>query len=67
MKCPNCFKDNNKVTNCRMWENQTAFYRRRECLSCGYKFTTWERYCPPEYDTPDRHPRRLERRYNYDF
>ena len=54
MKCPNCFVDNNKVLNCRMYPNHNSFYRRRECLSCGHRFSTWETYCPDEYDTIDR-------------
>ena len=59
MKCPICGMDNNIVLNCRIRRKTTDFYRRRQCLSCGRKFTTKERYCPDEMD-------HLHKRYHGD-
>ena len=50
MKCPVCGKDNNVVLNCRTRRKIPDFYRRRECQSCGTRFTTKEKYCPDELD-----------------
>ena len=50
MKCPNCFENNTHVLNSRTRQTTKEFYRRRECLSCGYRFTTKERYVPDELD-----------------
>lgn len=44
MKCPFCQVDNDKVTDSRASEDGGAIRRRRECLSCGRRFTTYERY-----------------------
>lgn len=40
MRCPICDSQNSKVTNCRV--KDAKFYRRRTCLDCGEKFTTYE-------------------------
>ncbi len=42
MKCPNCGKDEDKVTDSRPVLEGSAVRRRRECLACGQKFTTFE-------------------------
>jgi len=44
MKCPFCQLDNDKVTDSRASEDGGAIRRRRECLACGRRFTTYERY-----------------------
>jgi len=44
MKCPFCEVDNDKVTDSRASEDGGAIRRRRECLNCGRRFTTYERY-----------------------
>jgi len=41
MKCPYCSNENSKVTNKR--ESPEGIRRRRECLKCGKRFTTYER------------------------
>ncbi len=43
MKCPNCNEDNDKVIETRLSESGEVIRRRRECLSCGYRFTSYER------------------------
>lgn len=42
MKCPRCGKDNDKVLDSRTAREGAAIRRRRECLSCGDRFTTYE-------------------------
>lgn len=43
MKCPFCQKDNDKVTDSRPVEDGEAIRRRRECLACHKRFTTYEK------------------------
>ena len=43
MRCPNCKYDNSKVVDSRHADDLTAIRRRRECESCGFRFTTFER------------------------
>lgn len=43
MRCPFCGHDETKVVDSRTSESQDAIRRRRECLSCGDRFTTYER------------------------
>lgn len=43
MKCPYCGCINSKVTDSRPTESADAIRRRRECLECGKRFTTFER------------------------
>lgn len=43
MRCPFCGHDETKVVDSRMSESQDAIRRRRECLSCTQRFTTYER------------------------
>ena len=42
MKCPNCGFDDSKVIDSRPVEERNSIRRRRECLSCGKRFTTFE-------------------------
>ncbi len=42
MKCPYCGDDNDRVINTRLVKDGEAIRRRRECLSCGRRFTTYE-------------------------
>lgn len=42
MICPHCGSPNNRVVNSRDAQNSTAIRRRRECLNCGERFTTFE-------------------------
>lgn len=41
MQCPYCFNEETKVTDKR--DNANITRRRRECLKCGKRFTTFER------------------------
>ncbi|MBW1763994.1 MAG: transcriptional repressor NrdR [Deltaproteobacteria bacterium] len=43
MKCPYCTKTENKVIDSRMSKDGRSIRRRRECLECGRRFTTYER------------------------
>ncbi len=42
MKCPYCKKSGNKVVDSRLSQNGRAVRRRRECLKCKKRFTTYE-------------------------
>lgn len=44
MKCPKCGNDDDKVLDSRTSKEGSAIRRRRECLKCGYRFTTHEEY-----------------------
>jgi transcriptional repressor NrdR len=43
MKCPFCDHAETKVVDSRVSESQDAIRRRRECLACEQRFTTYER------------------------
>lgn len=43
MRCPFCGHDETKVVDSRVSESQDAIRRRRECLACQERFTTYER------------------------
>lgn len=43
MKCQRCGSLDNKVVESRDVADNDAIRRRRECLACGYRFTTYER------------------------
>ena len=42
MKCPFCQHADTKVTDSRVTDDGNAIRRRRECLSCHRRFTTYE-------------------------
>ncbi len=42
MKCPYCSHEEHKVTDSRNASETNAIRRRRECLSCKRRFTTFE-------------------------
>lgn len=42
MKCPYCGYTESKVIDSRPAEDSEKIRRRRECLSCGRRFTTYE-------------------------
>ncbi len=44
MRCPYNHKKGTKVVDSRLVQNGRAIRRRRECLSCGTRFTTYEEY-----------------------
>ncbi|MDE8653642.1 transcriptional regulator NrdR [Novosphingobium album (ex Liu et al. 2023)] len=43
MRCPFCAHDDCQVKDSRPTEDSTAIRRRRQCVSCGGRFTTFER------------------------
>jgi transcriptional repressor NrdR len=43
MRCPWCGHAEDKVVDSRPAEREEAIRRRRECLSCGRRYTTFER------------------------
>lgn len=43
MRCSSCGHNESKVVDSRPSEDGMAIRRRRECLKCGHRFTTYER------------------------
>lgn len=43
MRCPWCSVDDDRVVDSRLADEGASIRRRRECLSCGRRFTTFER------------------------
>ena len=43
MRCPYCGSLDDKVIESRTMANGESLRRRRECVSCGYRFTSYER------------------------
>ena len=44
MYCPKCGYIDSKVVDSRQSEDRKTIRRRRECLKCKHRFTTYERY-----------------------
>lgn len=42
MRCPKCDHQDDKVIDSRSVRNGDVIRRRRVCLKCGYRFTTYE-------------------------
>lgn len=43
MKCPSCANPDTKVIDSRLGKEGNNIRRRRECVECGRRFTTYER------------------------
>ncbi len=43
MRCPYCSQINNRVIDSRLSKDGRMIRRRRECLECGRRFTTYEK------------------------
>ncbi len=43
MRCPYCGHDDSKVIDSRPTEEGVAIRRRRECIKCAQRFTTYEK------------------------
>ncbi|AVP53595.1 transcriptional repressor NrdR [Clostridium tetani] len=43
MKCPYCSYNESKVVDSRSTEDSISIRRRRECLECGKRYTTYEK------------------------
>ncbi len=48
MKCSQCQEDDTKVIESRDVSDGQAVRRRRACVTCGYRFTTYERLERPQ-------------------
>lgn len=42
MRCLNCANEDTKVIDSRVAGDGVAIRRRRECISCGFRFSTYE-------------------------
>ena len=42
MKCPKCDNQNSKVIDSRAIQKSSSIRRRRSCLKCEFRFTTYE-------------------------
>lgn len=42
MRCPSCGHEEDRVVDSRATKENSAVRRRRECLKCGQRFTTYE-------------------------
>lgn len=43
MRCPFCLFEESKVVDSRSTDDNTTIRRRRECLSCSKRYTTYEK------------------------
>ena len=43
MRCPRCQADDTKVIDSREAEDGSVIRRRRSCVACTHRFTTYER------------------------
>jgi transcriptional repressor NrdR len=43
MRCPTCGNPETKVIDSRPYDENSSIRRRRECLDCGHRFTTYEK------------------------
>ena len=48
MRCPKCSHMEDKVLDSRVARNGDATRRRRICIRCGYRFTTYEEVLRPK-------------------
>ena len=44
MICPHCHKNGSRVVDSRPTDDGMCIRRRRECIHCGLRYTTFERY-----------------------
>src|SRR6266436_6101867 len=59
MRCPNCGSLDTQVKDSRPTEDSAAIRRRRVCLSCNFRFTTFERVQLRELIVIKRNGRRV--------
>jgi transcriptional repressor NrdR len=43
VRCPYCQANDDKVVDSRLADDASAIRRRRECIACGRRYTTYER------------------------
>jgi transcriptional repressor NrdR len=58
MRCPHCGNVEDKVIESRTLANGEAIRRRRECVNCGYRFTSYERLEEKQFMVVKRDGRR---------
>ncbi len=58
MRCPKCGGDRDKVVDSRSVRGGEAIRRRRVCVSCGHRFTTYEGVAAPALTVLKRDQRR---------
>ena len=63
MRCPFCIADNDKVVDSRSASEGTVIRRRRECLNCSKRYTTYEQV----EQTPLRVVKKDGTRSTFDF
>ena len=59
MRCPYCGNDDTQVKDSRPSEDNTTIRRRRSCVACGGRFTTFERIQLRELTVVKRSGRRV--------
>jgi transcriptional repressor NrdR len=59
MRCPSCGSLDTQVKDSRPTEDSAAIRRRRVCLTCGFRFTTFERVQLRELTVIKRNGRRV--------
>jgi transcriptional repressor NrdR len=60
MRCPKCAGQDDKVIDSRASREGSTIRRRRECLACGHRFTTYEELERPHLLVVKRDGRREE-------
>jgi len=60
MRCPNCASIEDKVIETRISKEGDTIRRRRQCLACGSRFTTYETIIPAEMYVIKRNGQRVD-------
>lgn len=60
MRCPKCTNTDDKVIETRISREGDTIRRRRQCLSCSHRFTTYETVLPADIFVVKRDGRREE-------
>jgi transcriptional repressor NrdR len=60
MRCPRCTCQDDKVVDSRAVKEGAGVRRRRECLNCGHRFTTYEEIIQAELKVVKRKDNRRE-------
>ena len=58
MRCPKCSSNDDKVIETRISKEGDTIRRRRQCLQCGFRFTTYESIIPADIYVVKRDGRR---------